>query len=146
AEPLNGDALELRALESSDPIRNLHVYTLTMAPPGGENGEVARARAALDRLTSADVVGCAERFDATLRPRLDREQPARALAPRGRFTDRYLRAALRRLGEVSPGGVIALDDGSRLRPDVPLELSAAAIQAAGARGYLALLHAWVRRL
>ena len=33
---------------------------------------------------------------------------SRALTPRGAFTDPYLRAAMRRLGEVSPGGVITL--------------------------------------
>jgi hypothetical protein len=47
---------------------------------------------------------------------------------------------------VSPGGAIQLEDGTRYRPGVPLELAAAATQAASARGYLALLWEWVRVL
>jgi hypothetical protein len=57
-----------------------------------------------------------------------------------------VRAALRRLGEVSAGGVIRMEDGSAFRPGVPIELAAAGSQAVSAKGFLALLHAWVRIL
>lgn len=140
------DGLELRSREQDDPVRGLHRFTVDMIPRGQADAGVARARAALGEIGTGDVTGCAATFDTSLRRSLDRESLARALAPRGDFTDPYLRAALRRLGEVSPGGAIQLEDGARYRPGVPLELAAAASQASSARGYLALLRQWVRLL
>lgn len=143
---VTGAGLELRSREQADPVRGLHRFTVDMIPRGQADAGVARARAALGEIGTGDVTGCAAAFDSSLRRSLDREALARALAPRGDFTDPYLRAALRRLGEVSPGGAIQLEDGTRYRPGVPLELAAAASQAASARGYLALLRQWVRLL
>ena len=143
---VTGAGLELRSREQADTARGLHRFTVDMIPRGQTDAGVARARDALGQIGSGDVTGCAAAFDGALRRALDREALARALDPRGDFTDPYLRAALRRLGEVSPGGAIALEDGSRYRPGVPLELAAAATQAASARGYLALLRQWVRLL
>jgi hypothetical protein len=146
ASGVTGEDLDLRSRQQQDPVRGLHRLTIDMIPRSLQAETVSRARAALDRIRPGDVAGCAGAFDRTLRARLDRESLARALAPRGDFTDPYLRAALRRLGEVSVGGVIALEDGTRYRPGVPMELAAAATQAASARGYLALLRQWVRLL
>lgn len=143
---VSSSGLELRSREQTDAARGLHRFTVDMIPRGQSTAGVERARAALGRIGPGDVTGCAAQFDASLRRSLDREDLARALAPRGDFTDPYLRAALRRLGEVSPGGAIQLEDGTRYRPGVPLELAAAASQAAAARGYLALLRQWVRLL
>ena len=42
--------------------------------------------------------------------------------------------------------MIDMEDGSAFRPGVPIELAAAATQAASAKGFLALLRAWVRVL
>ena len=134
--------LDMRARESQDAVRGLYRYTIDL----GGSGNVDRARGALGSIGSGDVTGCAASFDAALRRNLDREQLSRALSPRGDFTDPYVRAALRRLGEVSPGGVIHMEDGSSFRPSVPIELAAAATQAASAKGFLALLRAWVRVL
>jgi hypothetical protein len=145
-EGVTGAALELRSREQADPVRGLHRFTVDMIPRGQADAGVNRARAALAQIGGGDVTGCNAAFDTALRRALDREALARALAPRGDFTDPYLRAALRRLGEVSPGGAIALEDGARYRPGVPLELAAAASQAVSARGYLALLRQWVRLL
>ena len=100
--------LELRARESQDAVRGLYRYTIDL----GGSGNVDRARSALGSIGSGDVTGCAAAFDSTLRRKLDPEQLARALSPRGDFTDPYVRAALRRLGEVSPGGMIHMEDGS----------------------------------
>jgi hypothetical protein len=133
--------LELRARESQDMVRGLYRYTIDI---GG--GNVERARSALGSIGSGDVTGCAASFDDALRRKLDREQLARALSPRGDFTDPYVRAALRRLGEVSSGGVIHMEDGSAFRPGIPIELAAAGSQAVSAKGFLALLRAWVRIL
>jgi hypothetical protein len=143
---VSGSGVELRSREQEDPVRGLHRFTVDMIPKGQADAGVARARAALGQIGAGDVTGCAGAFDRSLRQSLDREALARALAPRGDFTDPYLRAALKRLGEVSPGGAIQLEDGARYRPGVPLELAAAASQAASARGYLALLRQWVRLL
>ncbi len=60
--------------------------------------------------------------------------------------DPYLRAAVKRLGEVSADGAVTLQDGTRFDTSVPLELSAAANQAAEARGFLALLRQFVAEL
>jgi hypothetical protein len=146
APGITSGSLELRSREQADPVRGLHRFTIDMIPRGESAQNVERARAALSQVGPGDVAGCAATFDRTLRQGLDAEALARALAPRGDFTDPYLRAALRRLGEVSPGGAIELDDGARYRPGVPLELAAAATQASSARGYLALLRGWVRVL
>jgi len=90
-------------------------------------------------------VGCARVFDDALREGLDAEALARALAPRGTFTDPYLRAAMKRLAELSPGARVQMLDGSTLTSS-PIELSAAMSQAAQARGFLALLRAFVREI
>ena len=146
APGLTSEDVELRSRQQHDPVRGLHRFTIDMIPRAQEATIVSRARAALGQISTGDVTGCAGAFDRALRAQLDREALARALAPRGEFTDPYLRAALRRLGEVSPGGVIALEDDTRYRPGVPLELEAAATQAVSARGHLALLRQWTRLL
>lgn len=135
-------SLDLRERGAQDTARNLYRYTIDL----GGSGNVDRARGALGSIGTGDVTGCSAGFDSALRRNLNREDLARALAPRGDFTDPYVRAALRRLGEVSPGGVIHMEDGSSFRPGVPIELAAAATQAASAKGFLALLRAWVRVL
>jgi hypothetical protein len=136
--------LDLRSRESQDVARQLSRYTIDIRSGGDD--DVARARSALERIGSGDVSGCAQRFDDVLRLQLDREQLSRALTPHGAFTDPYVRAALRRLGEVSPGGVIHMEDGSAFRPGIPLELAAASTQAASAKGLLALIRSWVQDL
>ena len=141
-----GRRAELRSRQGEDAVRGLHVLVFDLVPPDGGAQAVERGRAALARLGPQAVAGCALDFDAALREGLDPEALTRALSPRGLFVDPYLRAALRRLGEVSPGGAIALLDGTRYRPDVPLELAAAASEPAQAKGYLALLRAFVAEL
>jgi hypothetical protein len=137
---------ELRSRQGEDAARGLHVFAVDLVPADGGAGAVESARAALARIDAADVAGCSADFDAALRGALDPEQLARALAPRGAFTDPFLRAALQRLGEVSPGGAIELLDGTSYRASVPLELAAAAAEPAQARGYLALLRRFVSEL
>ena len=145
AAGLPKDKLELRSLESEDAVRGLHRYTIDMTPREEAAASVERAREALGRIATGDVSSCAAvAFDDAMRTHLDPEQLARALSPRGEFTDPYLRAALRRLGEVSPGGAIEIEGGARYHSAVPLELAAAASEAASAKGYLALLRQWVR--
>jgi hypothetical protein len=143
APGVDAKQLGLRSRESQDPARGLHRYTIDMAPNG--NASVERARGALGQIGSGDVDGCAAAFDDALRRKLDRAQLSRALAPRGDFTDPYVRAALKRLGEVS-GGAIRMEDGTSYRASAPIELTAASTQAASAKGFLALLRAWVRAL
>ena len=140
------ETLDLRSRQSHDPARNLYRYSVDLIPEDQGAESIERARSELSRIAAHDVIGCAARYDDALHAALDAEQLARALTPRGEFTDPYLRAALRRLGEVSPGGAIHLRDGRRYRPEVPLELAAAASEAAAAEGYLALLRRWVALL
>ena len=115
------------------------------APQPSDGGVelVKRARQTLSGIRAADVSGCAAAFDARLRRSLDPAALSRALAPKGAFTDPYLRAAMKRLGEVSPDRRIAMIDGSTFDPANPIELAAAMSQPAEARGYLALLRAFV---
>lgn len=136
---------ELRSRTAQDPARGLQEYALDFVRAGsGLSPE--RALSALARVDTRDVTGCALAFDQGLRDALDPEQLSRALAPRGGFTEPYLRAAMKRLGELSPGGVVTMLDGSRWNPSVPLELSAATSQSSLAKGYLALLRAFARNL
>ncbi|MEN8185486.1 MAG: hypothetical protein ABFS46_23470, partial [Myxococcota bacterium] len=145
AEAARDGAVDLRSRRAHDPIRDLHAYSLDLVPADGGVAAVEKARAALARISSSDVNGCARRFDETLRGELDGESLARALSPRGAFTDPYLRAAMKRLGEVS-GGKVVLLDGSELRTSVPLELAAATSQAAQVKGYLAVLRSFAQEL
>jgi hypothetical protein len=136
---------QLRSRQARDELRNLYVYSVELVPTDGGAAAVARARGALASITAADVSGCAGRYDAVLRDRLDEAALARALSPRGSFTDPYLRAAMKRLGEVQ-GGRIALLDGSSFDAGNPIELTAAQSQPADAVGYLALLRSFVAKL
>ena len=135
--------VEVRSRQAYDPIRRLHSFSLDLVPSDGGAEAVRRARAALADVRPQDVSGCAARFDGSLREQLDHSALARALAPKGAFTDPYLRAAMKRLGEVAPDDAITLEDGTKFRASIPLELSAAASQAAEAKGYLALLRRFV---
>lgn len=138
--------IELRSREGHDPVRRLHRYSLDFAPPDRGADAVQRTLAALQQVSAAHVRGCrAERFDSLLHERLDPAALARALSPSGSFIDPVLRAALKRLGELS-GGSVELGDGSSFRSAVPLELEAALAQAAEVRGYLAMLGALVDEL
>jgi hypothetical protein len=135
--------VEVRSRESYDAARDLHVFTVDLLPRNGRAEAVARARHALTRLSESDVSGCALEFEANLRSQLDPVALSRALTPSGSFTDPYLRAAMRRLGEVSPGGVVSFAGGVAFNPAVPIELEAALSQAADATGYLVLLRQFV---
>jgi hypothetical protein len=136
---------DLRSRQMRDELRDLYVYSVELVPADGGVDAVRRAREALARIRPEQVNGCARFFDDALRQQLDAEGLARALAPRGTFTDPYLRAAMKRLAELSPDGKIQMLDGSTYTSS-PIELSAALGQAAQARGYLALLRAFVREI
>jgi hypothetical protein len=145
-EAARGRQLETRSRQAFDPIRGLHTFALDLIPPEDGSTPVQRAQAALRRIGPEAVSGCAQEFDAALREQLDASALARALAPKGGFADPYLRAALKRLGELSPDGELVLVDGTRFRASAPIELSAAASQAAEVRGYLVLLRSFVSEL
>ncbi len=137
---------ELRSRQTQDALRDLYVTSVELVPSDGGLAAVKRARAALQEIATSEVRGCAARFDEALRARLDTADLSRALAPRGAFTDPYLRAAMKRLGELSPGGRIHMVDGSALLGSSSIELSAAMSQPGEAKGYLALLRAFVKRM
>lgn len=138
--------VDLRSRRSHDPIRDLHSYSLDLVPADGGVAAVEKARAALAGISARDVGRCQLRFDEALRSELDPGALSRALSPKGAFTDPYLRAAMKRLGEISPGGAVTLLDGSQLRTEIPLELAAATSQGSQVQGYLALLRAFAQRL
>ena len=140
------EQVEVRSRQSYDPIRELHSFALDFVPADKGVGAVRRARAALGRIHTRHVAGCAETFDEALRQQLDLAAISRALAPKGSFTDPFLRAAMKRLGEVSPDGLVSLIDGSDYRIAAPIELAAATNRAAEAVGYLALLRQFVAEL
>lgn len=133
---------EVRSRQSFDAARELHRFTLDLVPAEGSES-VVRARAALAKVRTRNVTGCALRFEQGLRAGLDEGSLARALAPSGSFTDSYLRAAMRRLGEISPDHAVRFTSGAVFRPQVPIELEAALSQASRAIGYLALLRTFV---
>jgi hypothetical protein len=141
-----GGAIELRSRQGYDVPRDLHVFSIDMIPADSAAVAVAAALDALAAIMPEDVSGCALSYDDRLRAGLDQGELARALRPQGEFTDRYLRAAMRRLGEISVDGVVDFTDGMQLRPQAPIELEMAINNAAHARGYLALLRSFVARL
>lgn len=140
------EKLEIRSRQTYDPIRELHSFVLDFVPADKGAGAVRRAREALARIEARHLNGCAQAFDEVLRQRLEPAALARALVPKGAFTDPFLRAAMKRLGEVSPEGVVSLVDGSRFRVAAPIELAAAVTRASEAIGYLALLRQMVAEL
>jgi hypothetical protein len=130
---------ELRIFTGFETARQLHRTVLELSRP-----EARTTRRALDGLAEIRpeaVSGCALRFDAALREGLEPADLARALTPSADFLDPVLRAALRRLAELSSDGELRLADGTRLRPDLPLEFEAALGQADQVEGLLALLRA-----
>jgi hypothetical protein len=146
AKGVGTDDVDLRSRQSQDPISDHYLFSLDVLPRDGGADAVEEARAALARIARSDVTGCARDFDAALREGLDPADLARTLAPSGSFTDPYLRAAMRRLGEVSPEGRVTLLDGTQYAPSNPLELAAAMSEASRAVGYLALLRRFVALL
>ena len=140
------DEFETRSRQGFDPVRGVHVFSLDLAPREGDTAARQSAIGALGRIHTADVTGCALDFDEALREELDPAELARALTPNGSHTDPYLRAAMKRLGEVSPDGVIRMRDGTRFRGSVPIELMAAASEPNEALGYLALLRRFVAEM
>ncbi len=137
--------VDLRQHQSYDPIRRQHSLQLDVVPTVADASPVQRARAALARIGPERVSGCREGFDESLRAKLDPSDLARALAVKG-FTQPYLRAAMKRLGEILPDGAVLLTDGTAYRTAIPLELEAAQSQAADVRGYLAMLDSFVAEL
>lgn len=138
---------EIRSRTVLDPARGLQVLALDFVRRGEQGASPqSRAISALARIEARHVSGCALAFDSALRQALDPSALARALAPRGGFSDPILRAAMRRLGELSPGGRVTLLDGSQFSPAIPLELEAALSQAAATKGYLVLLRQFARNL
>ena len=138
-----GGNYELRRRQARDELRNLWIYYVDLVPADGGTALVQHARNALAAIGSGDVSGCAAQYDVRLRASLEPAALARALAPRGSFTDPYLRTAMKRLGEVSPGGRIAMADGSSFNAGSAIELTAAMSQPGDALGYLALLRSFV---
>lgn len=136
----------VRSRQGHDVVRGVHTFAIDLIPADGGVEAVQRAKAALARLDRADVSGCVLAFDTSLREQLEPAALNRALAPDGSFTDPFLRAAMKRLGELSPGGVVTLSDGSTFRTSAPIELMAASSQGAQVKGYLALLRALIAEL
>ncbi len=142
----NAGTFDLRSRQAQDPLRDLYVYSVEMVPEDGGVQAVQKARASLAAIQPSEVSGCASRFDRTLRGALDGASLSRALAPKGAFTDPYIRAAMKRLGEVSPEGLIEMSDGTKYNGASSIELAAAMSQPGEAKGFLALLRAFVNRI
>lgn len=145
-EAAQNDAIEVRARQSYDPVRGEHKFALDLVPADGGVESVHRAKAALARIRSKAVTGCSLVYDHSLREQLDLAELSRALSPDGSFTDPYLREAMKRLGQLSDGGVITLTDGTQLVAAAPIELMAAASRSAEAVGYLAVLRSFIEEL
>jgi hypothetical protein len=141
-----GDEVDVRSRQAFDSVRGVHMFALDLVPADGGGEAVHRAKAALERIRPHDVTGCALAYDSALREQLDLAALSRALAPAGSFTDPYLREAMKRLGQLSPGGVVTLTDGSKFLTSAPIELMAASNQSAEAVGYLAMLRRFVDEL
>jgi hypothetical protein len=142
----HADSNATRNLQSYDPVRRLHTFTVSVEPKGGAGNSVRRSIDALARIQPSDVDACALRYEVELRKRLEPAALARALDASQSPIGKYLNAAMRRLGDLSPDRIVTLADGTTYRVDIPLELSAATSQAAQVVGYLAMLRAFVAEL
>ena len=142
-EDARGARMDLRSRQSYDAPRDLHVFEIDLVETDASANSAERALSVLKQIQASDVSGCATVFDSALRSQLDPASLSRALRPRGTFSDRYLRAAMRRLGEVSVDHVVDFEDGTQLRIEGALELEMAVSNASAARGYLALLRSFV---
>jgi hypothetical protein len=141
------DEVQLRSKLASKGARNLYAFSLDVLPAAGRGESVADAQEALSKLETNQVIGCNLDFDRKMRSLINKGDLSRALTPRGAFTDPYLRAAMRRLGEISPNdGIVEFGSNTAYRPEVPIELEAALSQAADARGFLVLLRQFVSEL
>ncbi len=136
----------VRSRQKHDAVRGVHTFAIDLVPADGGAEAVHRAKAALARIGRGDVSGCVLAFDTSLREQLESAALNRALAPDGSFTDPFLRAAMKRLGELSPGGSVILTDGTRYRTSAPIELMAASSQGAQVKGYLVFLRAFIAEL
>lgn len=143
SEEGRSDRIEVRSRQSYNAPRDVYEFSIDLVPSDGGAGAVEAALAALERLGPGNVGGCALSFDDALRRQLDPGSLARALSPQGSFTDPYVRAAMRRLGEVSVDGIVDFVDGSQFRPAESIELEMSLSNAGGAKGFLALLDAFV---
>ncbi len=137
---------ELRAHQTRDAARGLERIVVEWVPRDGGLAGTLRARAGLAALGPLHVDACSRSFEDRLREGVPESSLARGLAPTGRFTDAIHRAALRRLGELTPGGWVELVDGTRFDPKRPREADFVTSRASEARGYLALLSAFVREV
>jgi hypothetical protein len=137
---------QARSRQHHDAVRGVHTFALDLIPSDGGAEAVHRAKAALAQLRASAFTGCALAFDAKLREGLELGALNRALGPDGSFTDPFLREAMKRQGELSPGGMVTLVDGSVFRTSAPIELMAAASESAQVKGYLAFLRAFVAAL
>ncbi len=138
--------LDLRSTRGYDAVRELHHFSVELVPSEGNAAVLARSEAALNRIQREDVFGCALDFDRSMRAQLDPAALSRALVSASGFLDPHLRLALRRLGELSPDGLITLVDGSKYHASEPLDLAAARTQSAEAIGFLSLLRAFIAEL
>lgn len=146
ANPEERDAIEVRSQQQYNAPRDLYEFIIDLVPADSAVTRVSTALDALSAIEASDVAGCTLAFDDAMRAALDPGALARSLRPKGSFTDLYVRAAMRRLGEVSVDGVVDFTDGSKMRPSDPIELEMSIANAATAKGYLALLRSFVDRL
>lgn len=144
--PGMSEHIDFRSRQAYDAVREVHIFAIDLVPADSGADSVQRALAALEKLRPSHVLDCALVFDDRMSELLDPGSLSRALEPRGEFTDRYVRAAMRRLGEILPRGEVQFRDGSVYRPKVPIELDASLSQAGGARGFLALLRSFTTML
>lgn len=139
------DLEQVRNAQEFDPISGQHRFRVAVEPKGGARDAVRRSLDALARVRAAEVSGCALRFEDELVARLAPGETARALTQVSPIA-KYLRAAMRRLGELSPNGQVRLRDGTTYRTASGIELTAAMSQPAEVRGYFAMLRAFIAQL
>lgn len=138
-EQAQREEIEPRRRQWEDPVRGVYVFALDLSPREAGDAAMGRARDVLARMASARVSGCALEFDTVLRGELGVAALDRALVSGASHPARFLKAGMRRLGELSPGGAIHMLDGSRYRASHPIELAAAVGQPGSAIGFLSLL-------
>ena len=141
----SGRGLELRHRSLADPARGESRTRLEVDGPEAPE-RAMRLLAAVEGMTSQALGACEGPYDRALRDALtDRELAGRL----GRDDHPYratLRAALRRLAEVSPDAVLHTVHGEQIAPASPLEFELAWSRSAEIEGYLGWLGVLAERL
>ncbi len=133
------EGLDLRHEILRDPAR-AEFRTRLEVSSGATDVRIERLRSALRKMTETTRGSCARAFESILRSELDERALLQSLGRDDHAERAALRAALRRMTEVTKERTLQLLSGTRLRAASPLEFELAWTRRTEVQGYLDWLH------